>query len=205
MNTKYTNFTKLERYIDALKGEYYQEYPEFTFEQIRRPIYLVAGWVDSDVNKTRSEKLKMLEIDIYRETLREREKMEEDGRELERSMLGALYFLIKIEESVRGDVTVNGKVPFPEDNKEKYLEFVSKMTERVVLDMCDTLEKKISHAGKVEYWKWVGQEPEESKLSDSPKSFVENVSSKKRSATAVDEPQPFTEKFKSKKVTLALD
>lgn len=202
MNTKYKNFTKLERYIDALKGEYYQEYPEFTLEQIRRPIYLIANWVDLDVNKARSEKLKMLDIGIYREILRDREEIEEDGRELEQSMLGVLCFLTKAEDVIRYDVSECCKIRFPEESKEKYLEFISKMTETVVSDMCDTLEKRISYAGKIEYLRWIEQEPEENKSQIPQESFVERVSGTRRSnILSSEDPQSFSTKNKRRKVT----
>ncbi len=198
MRTKYENFTKKERYIEALKGEYFQEYPEFTFEQIRRPIYLAVEWVDGDVNDHSSEKLKMFSIDSYKEILRDREETDETG--LEQSMLGVLYFLIKIEDVIRYDVAESCNIPFPEDNKEKYLEFISKMTEGVVRDMCDTLEKRISYAGKIEYWRLIGQDPEEDKTLSSTESFAEKVSKGKRSLATIEEPQSFTQKFTSKRV-----
>jgi hypothetical protein len=101
MKTRYENFTKKERYIEALKGEYFQEYAEFTFEQIRRPIYLAVGWFDGDINEYRNpdEVLQMFVIDKYKRVLRDRENIDETG--LGQSVLGALCFLTKAEDVVR--------------------------------------------------------------------------------------------------------
>lgn len=200
MSTRYKNFTKRVLYVEALKGEYYQEYPEFTLDQIRRPIHLAAGWVDYDLNRYTSEKLKMFVIDCYKEILSDREQTDESG--LEQTMLRVLYFLIKVENVIRFDYSPRLNIPFPEKDKDKYLDFISKMTERIVRDMCDTLEKKISHAGKVEYLNWMGPEPEpeENKFQNSAESFVENVSGGKRPTPTVDDPQPFTKNVRSRNV-----
>jgi hypothetical protein len=184
MKTRYSEFKKKEKYIKALEWEYLQDYPDFTPEQINRPIAVVVGSVDADINQYSDESIKISIINDYKRILRDKDRTDEDG--MEQSMIAVLYFLIGVEESIRYDITRAGKVLFPEEHKQKYLEFISNMTRRVVQDMCATIEAKIPHSAKIEYQRLTGNKSEETFQKKHPqKSFVEKFSGKKRSSEEI--------------------
>ena len=119
-------------------------------------------------------------------------------------MIRVLHFLIKKVKTIKLDVSQCGDIPFPEEFKERYLEFISKMTENVVNDMCNILEGKIAHTGKLEYWKLIGREPEEDDDSQNRiESLVEKASGKKRLIMTIDTTESFTLNTKCRKVTFA--
>jgi hypothetical protein len=178
MKTQYSEFKRKEKYIKALEWEYLQDYPEFTPEQINRPIAVVVGSFNADINRYGDESLKMSVINDYKRILIDKDKTDEDG--MEQSMIAVLYFLIGVEESIRYDVTRAGKVPFPEEHKEKYLEFISVMTKRVVQDMCTTIEAKIPHTAKVEYQRLTGDQPKKTSQEENSQSFAKRFTSNKR-------------------------
>ena len=122
MKTQYSAFKKKEKYIKALEWEYLQDYPDFTPEQINRPITVIVGSVDFDINQYSDESVKMIIINDYKRILRDKDETDETG--LSQCALTALSYLIKAEEPIRYDITEVGKVPFPEEHKEKYLEFM---------------------------------------------------------------------------------
>ena len=203
MKTSYKNFTKTELYIEALKGEYFQEYPEFSLEQIRRPIYLVAAGVDSDFNSYNgNELIKMCVVEAYKRILIDRENTKKKG--LKYAMIRVLHFLIKKVKTIKLDVSQCGDIPFPEEDKERYLEFISKMTENVVNDMCNILEGKIAYTGKLEYWKLIGKEPQEDDDSQNRiESLVDKISGKKRPIMTIDTAESFPLNIRRRKVTFA--
>ncbi len=96
MKTQYSAFKKKEKYIKALEWEYLQDYPDFTPEQINRPIAVVVDSVDGDINQYCDESLKMSVINDYKRILIDKDKTDEDG--MEQSMIAVLYFVIGVEE-----------------------------------------------------------------------------------------------------------
>lgn len=178
MKTQYSAFKKKEKYIKALEWEYLQYYQEFTQEQINRPIAVVVGSIDADIKRYGDESLKMSVINDYKRILRDKDKTDETG--LSQCGLIVLSYIIKAEEPIRYDVTRAGKVPFPEEHKEKYLEFISNMTKIVVHDMCTTIETKISHAAKIEYQRLTGDKPKKTSPRETSSSFTERFASNKR-------------------------
>lgn len=182
MKTQYPNSLKKEKYIIVLSGDYQREYTEFLPQQIKRPIEMVVGSISSDMEDFEKDTIKLFRIRDLKKILRERDKMDEESEDrLSQCMLTVLHFLIKIEEGIRYDVSEVTGIPFPEEQKEEYLDFISKMTERVIVDICKATEEKIPHTTKLEYQRLVGEEEnildnnsdEENKNS---KTFVERFS-----------------------------
>jgi hypothetical protein len=201
MKTQYSEFKTKEKYTKALEWEYLQDYPEFTPEQINRPLAVVVGSVDADIKRYGDESLKMSVINDYKRILRDKDKTDETG--LSQCRLIVLSYIIKAEEPIRYDVTRAGKVPFPEEHKEKYLEFISGMTKRVVQDMCATIEAKIPHTAKVEYQRLTGDQPKKTSQEENSQSFAKRFTSNKRNLKEIiSSPDPslsFADKI-SKKV-----
>ncbi len=187
---------EFNRPIKALEWEYLQDYPKFTPEQINRPIAVVVGSVDGDVNQYSDKSLKMSVIDDYKRILRDKDKTDEDG--MGQSMIAVLYFFIGIEELIKYYITEIGEVPFPEEHKEKYLEFISGMTKRVVQDMCTTIEAKIPHTAKIEYQRLIGNESKKTSQEEHSQSFVKRFAGNKRSLKEIDSPPSFADKIRKK-------
>jgi hypothetical protein len=193
MKTQYSNFKKKEKYIKALEWEYLQDYPEFTQKQINRPIDVIVDAIDFDVNQYSEESLKMFVINDYKRILRDKDETDETG--LSQCKLAALSYIIKAEEPIRYYITKAAQVPFPEEHKEKYLEFISNMTQGVIKDMCATIEAKIPNTAKIEYQRLIGNDPRKASPEEHSQSFVQRFAGNKRSPEEIKSSTPSSSSF----------
>lgn len=134
MKTIYPNLFKKNKYIATLAWKYSLQYESFNSDQIRAPIQLIVDALDYEINESSEETFKALVIEkcdlIFTNTSQVNEE------HLSQSFLAILYYFKGMEDIIR-HFSNRKKVLFPEKNKEKYLEFTSKMTQEVVTEILD--------------------------------------------------------------------
>lgn len=202
-NVKYPNkFKTKEKYIASLVGTYSSQYPDLDLnrEQWELPITKAVNCASGPINRFPNDNQWILHaIDYVRDGIRS-DFSEEEISNLLRTLdtrSEIYYFSIGNEEEVRCLLEED----FPEPQKERYLEFISRMTKDVVNAICSETLKSIPETEKIIYARSLaGGDRSDSPIADESQkeqSFAQRVldegdrkpssESKKRKVSFVDE------------------
>ena len=133
MKVGYPNLLKKDKYIAVLASKYFLEYESYGFnlEQIKAPIKYIINCLDFEINRCSEEKwLEPLVVNKCNLIFSNPSDINEDC--LSQSFITIFCYFKSKEASIRYTVTDRAGIPFPEEHKEKYLEFISIMTKTVV-------------------------------------------------------------------------
>lgn len=205
MKTQYPNSLTEEKYIRSLNWEF--KTPEnlklFSEKQIETPLARAIEATKGVVERFELGNYKLICINNLKRILGHDLTEEEEDKLFQCESI-ILCQIEKVEDMVKSDIECKLKVPFPQEHAEEYLNLVSKMTRKVVQEICAATEEKISHADKIEYQRlmsgrgfisgegahktFVEKLKEKEDINQSQKrerkvNFVDNVKKKSRVAT----------------------
>lgn len=171
---QYTYSSTKEEYVADLSANFQESYFQFSLEQIRTPIAIVANIITSKLNYDKSYNGIMLQTDIMK-NLETKYAITDDN--LSQSMLVILAFLKGVDDIVRYYVVDLSMTSFPEENTAEYLKFITEAAKRVRDDICAATEAKIPHSAKIEYQRWVNEIRGNSEAAgeDTTSTFVEKA------------------------------
>ncbi len=151
MKTQYPNGQSEKKYAHVLITEYCVKHSDYFLEQqIQTPILRAIEATNGAIDESESGIGKLIYINNLKRIL-EGVMTEEEESKLSQCESIILCQIEKVEDMVKYDMKEVLKTPFPEGHKKEYLDFISNMTKKVVQEICDATEAKISHADKIEY------------------------------------------------------
>jgi hypothetical protein len=133
MKVVYPNSLKKDKYVTVLASKYFLEYEpyKFTLEQIKAPIKFILGSLEYEVSQCpKKYVLEALVVNKCNLIFCNPSAINTDC--LSQCFKTILYYFKGKEPCIRYTVTDRAGVPFPEEHKKEYLEFISIMTKAVV-------------------------------------------------------------------------
>jgi hypothetical protein len=181
MKTQYPNGQNIKQYIGVLTSEYQTVYSDFSPKTIKTHISEVVEGIDYNINELESDDGKLFPINELKRISAGSLTTEEKDKFIG-GMAIILCYCEKVEDVVRDRIEAL-EIPFPEEYKEEYLEFISKMTKRAIKDICAATEEKIPHSAKIKYQRLIsGEKDTVEELRENKqleKTFVERVGTKR--------------------------
>jgi hypothetical protein len=170
IKAQYPSSFKKDEYIEFLTSEYLKEYSKFLPEQIQVPIIKIVDCIENRINEFKSGKYQLSIINYIKNLTKIKD---DETEEMSQWALITIDYIKKDEETVKRSIEELSGVKLP-DNMEQYLEFVSKMTKKVIKDICLATEAKIPHTTRVEYRRSISEAENitDAKLKKHPRSFV---------------------------------
>ena len=150
LETQYPYAAEKDEYIRELLEEYRDIYPHFTDQQIEGAIVKVIGLIDCEIRAWEGINGKLYNIDVMKNI---------PYFTGEPNDMNTLVYLSRGSEiSVRHNLEKLRKITMPEaEHMPEYLDFISKMTIRLIDEICTATELKIPQEVKDTYQDWLEQ------------------------------------------------
>lgn len=146
MKIIYSNSIKdSDKYSKTLVWRYSNLYPEFSTEQLRDPIIKVVNNISGPIGRMESYEEVLSQIGILKSFI----KQNYQGDDIQRASSNGLILSYS-----KGDEKLLRKLmkdKFPEENKDRYLQFVSDMSKNAIREISQATENAIPHSTKINY------------------------------------------------------
>lgn len=149
MKIVYPNKIKdADKYSDTLVWRYSEPYPEFSAEQLRTPIVRIVNNISGPINRMETYEEVISQINLLKSFL----ELNYQSGDIQRASSNGLILSYS-----KGDENLLRRLmrdKFPEENKEKYLSFVSEISRYVINELCQEIENHIPYSAKIDYQRY---------------------------------------------------